>query len=237
MGFQMGIEKLINSGIEVKTGVLEQKCLAINKRFFTFHQKKRPYIILKWAKSQDGYMDKDRLDNEKGVNWITQSETKSLTHKWRAQEDAILVGKNTIINDNPSLTTRNYSGENPLRIVIDLNNQINKKAKIFNDNIETVIINSKIDNKLKHIEYVKLNEEDLLSNLMQFLYKRNIQSIIIEGGKKTIASFIKAKLWDEAKVLTGNVFFKNGLTAPIIANAPEDSFYFSTDRIDIYKNI
>lgn len=230
-----GIEKLIASGIEVEIGILEKKCLALNKRFFTFHEKKRPYIILKWAKSQDGFMDRKRQNKKVGINWITQPETKCLTHKWRAQEDAILVGKNTIINDNPSLTTRSYDGENPLRVVLDLNKELNKTTQLFNDNIKTIIVNSKTAEKLDHIEYVKFNKKELLRNLMQFLYKRNIQSIIIEGGKKTIESFLKEDLWDEAKVLTGETFFEDGLAAPTLKKTPEHTFYFSTDRIDIFK--
>lgn len=213
-----GIERLKQNGISVTLGVLEKESHKINKRFFTFHNKKRPYIILKWAQTQDGYIDKIRSDDEVGINWISQPETKTLTHKWRSEEDAILVGKNTILNDNPSLTTRSYTGSNPTRVVLGDRSGFESNSNIFNNDATT--------------HFYSNNLEIILDDLQ----KKNIQSIIIEGGKTVIESFISKNLWDEARVITGNSNFKEGLTAPILKKTPEETYKYGIDLISIYIN-
>ena len=231
-----GIEKLKKAGINVFSGILEKKCLELNNRFFTYHQKKRPYIILKWAQTLDGYIDKIRTsDTKKGINWITSEITQSLTHKWRAEEDAILVGRSTIENDNPSLTTRAYNGKDPIRFIIDTDLKLSSNYKVFEDGNCSFVINSKKELKENNVNYIKCSKEHLLVELMEFLYDQKIQSIIIEGGKKTIESFIQKELWDEARVLTGNTFFENGLQAPKLNRTPLYSFHINKDRIDIFR--
>ena len=126
-----GIDRLKRAGIEVIEGVLENECRWLNKRFFTFHERQRPYIVLKWAQTQDGYIDRIRGEASSGINWVTSETTKSLVHKWRSEEQSILVGRNTIINDNPSLTVREYDGRNPIRIVIDSQLQISGDQNIL----------------------------------------------------------------------------------------------------------
>ena len=231
-----GIEKLIAAGIEVTIGLLEKECLVLNNRFLTYHQKKRPYIILKWAQTLDGYIDKQRDEkNLKGVNWITSEITQSLTHQWRAEEDAILVGRNTIKIDNPSLTVRAYNGNNPKRFIIDPDLKLSKDYKIFKDGNSSFIINTIKSNNESKVEYIKCSKSNLLDELMTILYKSKIQSIIIEGGKSTIDKFIEKDLWDEARVLTGNVFFENGLPAPKLNKSPLHSYHVNNDRIDIFR--
>jgi len=213
-----GIKILQNAGIEVITGVLKKEYEWENRRFFTFHNKKRPYIILKWAKTLDGFIDVIRNNNVPNINWITNETCKTLVHKWRTEEQAILIGTTTAINDNPELTARNYNGNNPLRIVIDKNLLLPKNLKIFTNTANTLMITEKSKytntNNIKHciLNFDNNFEESLLNEL----YKLNIQSIIIEGGLFTLNSFINKNLWDEARVFTGNKKFEKGLKAPEI---------------------
>ncbi len=212
-----GISKLQNAGIEVVTNVLHDECQELNKRFFTFHQKKRPYIILKWAQTLDGFIDKERNDNEPHINWITDEKTRMLVHRWRSEEQAILTGTNTILLDDPQLTVREWQGKNPLRLVIDEKLVIPETAKVFDKASSTLIFNA-IKSELKgNLEFVKIDfTENVFSQILLLLYKRNILSLIVEGGRETLQSFIDAGLWDEARVFSGNCFFFSGTRAPEI---------------------
>jgi diaminohydroxyphosphoribosylaminopyrimidine deaminase/5-amino-6-(5-phosphoribosylamino)uracil reductase len=215
-----GIERIKKAGIEVVVGVLEQESLELNKRFFTFHTKKRPYIILKWAQTKDGFIDKYRKEGDLGINWITQKETKQLVHKWRHEEAAILVGKNTVINDNPTLTCRDYPGRNPIRIIIDPKKEIDlSKFKVSSEDAKTVVLSG-----------------DSLSalNIMDELYQLNIQSVIIEGGAFTINTFLEAQLWDEARVIEGAYLFGNGLVAPKIKASEPKISVLGKDKLYTY---
>ncbi len=229
-----GIEKLIKSGIEVIEGVLEDECKELNKRFFTFHEKKRPYVILKWAQTNDGYLDKLREKGEVGSNWISAPETKALVHKWRSEEQSILVGRNTIINDNPSLTVREYKGENPIRIVIDSQLQISSDVNIYSEEAPTIVFN-RLKNELKeNIEWVKISETST-ANILEELYKRNILSVFVEGGSRTLQYFIIDNVWDEARVIVGDISFGEGIKAPVINKVPYDNYKFGSDMIYYYK--
>lgn len=214
-----GIEKLKSAGVNVILGILEKECLELNKRFFTFHNKKRPYIILKWAQTKDGFIDIIRENWEVGVNWITQPETKLITHKWRTEEDAILVGYNTVIYDNPSLTARAVNGKNPKRIILGNKEDFNPALNIFKSDAETFFINNKS-----------------VSEICDELYKLEIQSVIIEGGRKTLDLFLKSNLWDEARVLVGDIEFHNGIEAPKLNNNPYIENRFRRDTIITYIN-
>lgn len=208
-----GIQRIKNAGIEVTTGVLEQECRELNSRFFTFHEQKRPYVILKWAQTPDGFLDKKRTGDKVGINWITQPETKRLVHQWRAEEAAILIGKQTAINDNPSLTVREATGENPVRVLLDSKLEVPENAAIFSKNATTLVLNMQRSDKQGCVEWIQM-EEITPQTILSVLFQRNLQSVIIEGGKKVLESFITTNLWDEARVLIGTENFGEGLTAP-----------------------
>lgn len=229
-----GIEKLKNAGVQVKEGILQEQCMELNKRFFTFHEKQRPYVILKWAQTLDGFLDRIREDETQKINWISEPETKALVHKWRSEEQSILVGRNTIINDNPSLTVRDYRGINPIRLVIDSQLQISGALNIYSKDAPTIVFNRIKDKKENNIEWVKINETST-KNILEELYKRGIQSVFVEGGSRTLQYFIIDNAWDEARVVVGQKFFKEGYKAPIINRVPIQSIPFGKDMIHYYK--
>jgi diaminohydroxyphosphoribosylaminopyrimidine deaminase/5-amino-6-(5-phosphoribosylamino)uracil reductase len=229
-----GIEKLKNRGIEVKEGILQEQCLELNKRFFTYHEKQRPYVILKWAQTLDGFLDRIRDDETQKINWISEPETKTIVHKWRSEEQSILVGRNTITNDNPSLTVRDYGGVNPVRLVIDSQLQIGGELNIYSKDAPTIVFN-RIKNEIKNnVEWVKIKETST-KNILEELYKRGIQSVFVEGGSRTLQYFIIDNVWDEARVVVGQKYFKDGYKAPIINKVPIKSIPFGKDVIHYYK--
>lgn len=211
-----GIQKLQEAGIEIITGVLEQECIELNKRFFTFHQKKRPYIILKWAQTADGFISKLPLPANKEENWISSEASKTLVHQWRANEASILVGKNTVIADNPELTVRLVDGNNPLRLVIDKNIELPLTSAVFSKKAFTIVYNSKKETSEGNVWYKQLNfENDVISQILEDLWTRNITSVIVEGGAIVLNQFIEQNKWDEAQVFVNpNLFFEKGVTAP-----------------------
>lgn len=210
-----GIRILQNAGITVKSGVLETESQALNKRFIRYYTSQRPYVILKWAQTLDGFIDKKRQSNEPHINWITDENTRILVHKWRTEEQAVMVGGNAATKDNPQLTVRDWIGNNPIRVVIDHTGNLDEKLNIFNEAAETMIftpLNKSYGSKTKAI--VTDFSVDVLPFVFKTLYEHNIQSIIIEGGRKLLTSVIKARLWDEARIFTGNTYFFNGIKAP-----------------------
>ena len=186
-----GIKKLQDAGIEVVTGVLTDQCKELNRRFFTYHEQKRPYVILKWAMTRNGYMDIDRQQQPDGQYWITNPELKTLVHQWRSEEDAILVGYNTMVNDKPQLTTRLFPGKDPQRFVCQRNPESSETAY-----------------------YHALPENP--AEALQQLYELKIQSVIVEGGRKTLQRFIDSQLWDEARILVGSQLWESGVKAPLL---------------------
>jgi diaminohydroxyphosphoribosylaminopyrimidine deaminase/5-amino-6-(5-phosphoribosylamino)uracil reductase len=209
-----GIEKLLAAGVEVIVGVLEDECEWLNRRFFTSIQKHRPYIILKWAQTSDGFFAP--ADGNKF--WITGPESRKLVHQWRGEEDAILVGTNTAAMDNPQLNVRFGNGKSPKRIVIDRKLKLNKSLNIFDQSVETLVFNevkTGIEGKNK---YIALEDFDryVPEYILYQLYLQDIKSVIIEGGAFTINSFIKAGLWDEARIFTGKATLAKGIKAPDI---------------------
>jgi diaminohydroxyphosphoribosylaminopyrimidine deaminase/5-amino-6-(5-phosphoribosylamino)uracil reductase len=229
-----GIDRLKRAGIEVIEGVLENDCRNLNKRFFTFHERQRPYVILKWAQTLDGYIDRVREVEQQGVNWVSSEITQSLVHKWRSEEQSILVGRNTIINDNPSLTVRSYNGRNPTRIVIDSQLQISGDLKIYSDEAPTLVFNRIKNDRQDSVEWIKITETST-SKILEELYKRGITSVFVEGGSRTLQYFIVDNVWDEARVIVGNRRFNEGVKAPIITKIPIDSFSFGEDKVYIYS--
>jgi len=225
-----GIEKLVRAGIKVQEGILERESRLLNKRFFNFHEKGRPYVILKWAQTKDGYLDRIRSNEEKGINWISCEETKALVHKWRSQEHGILVGKHTAMNDNPTLTVREVTGKNPIRILIDSQLQVKENINLYSDDAPTIIFNRLKDEKKDNIEWVKIKETST-KTILEELHKRNITSIMVEGGSRTLQYFIIDNVWDEAYVIVGDVLFHEGVKAPLLNRVPSRSHPFGTDTI------
>lgn len=231
----LGVEKLQNAGIEVIVGVLEEECKFINRRFFTRISKFRPYVILKWAQTTDGYF----APIEAGQKWISNSASKQLVHKWRSEEDAILVGINTAIVDKPKLNTRLWVGKSPKRIVIDKDLNLPKDHILFqDDHTDLIIFNAHKTDWQGHIKYIAIEHFDLylVQNILYQLYLVDVQSIIIEGGVKTLNLFIKAGLWDEARVFVGNTKWDNGILAPSLSNVVSETYQVSTDRLLFYYN-
>ncbi|SHL44900.1 bifunctional diaminohydroxyphosphoribosylaminopyrimidine deaminase/5-amino-6-(5-phosphoribosylamino)uracil reductase RibD [Chryseobacterium polytrichastri] len=220
-----------DAGIEVISGVLENECIELNKRFFTYHEKQRPFIILKWAESGDRFMDKDFKPYS-----ISNSLANQFVHQLRADEHAILVGTQTALNDNPSLTVRNVEGENPVRILIDFDLKVPIDFKIFNNEAKTLVFNSIKEGTENNIHFIKIKKENFLSDLMNALYKEQIQSVIIEGGSFTLQQFIDANLWDEAIVIKNeNLKLENGTKAPEFDLKPNRIERFRDNSIQFYK--
>jgi diaminohydroxyphosphoribosylaminopyrimidine deaminase/5-amino-6-(5-phosphoribosylamino)uracil reductase len=220
-----GIKKLREAGINVIVGILEAECRESNKRFFTFHEKKRPYIILKWAESEDGFIAPSSKNEQKPV-WITNVYSRQLVHKWRSEEAAILVGTQTVIDDNPRLDVRDWSGKNPTRIVLDKNNRIPKESHIFDIRQKTLVISDKT------ICY----SDNIALQIASFLFDNNLQSLIVEGGRQTLQTFIDANLWDEARVFNGKEMFSSGTKAPNITGKIVAKSKIGSDELLIYLN-
>ncbi|KAF2332628.1 bifunctional diaminohydroxyphosphoribosylaminopyrimidine deaminase/5-amino-6-(5-phosphoribosylamino)uracil reductase RibD [Flavobacterium daemonense] len=234
-----GIKKLLENGANVTVGILEKECHELNKRFFTFHQKKHPYIILKWAESQDGFLAPEKLtDQERKPIWITNQYSRQLVHKWRSEEQAILVGTQTVIDDNPKLNTRDWSGNNPVRVVLDQNNRISKDSFIFDDSVKTIVFTKEENNSSTEntfFEKIDFNE-NTISEILNVLYQHQIQSVIIEGGRQTLQSFIDENIWDEARIFIGKTNFEKGVKAPIITKKNTIKTNIQSDELLYIRN-
>ena len=215
-----GIEKLKKAGCEVTLNVLKSECLELNKRFFTFHSKKRPYIVLKWAQSSDGFID----GAENKPVWITNESCRVAVHKQRASEDAILIGTNTAIKDNPSLTLREWAGKQPYRFAIDRHHRIPATHHINDGKVPGGILNLSTKNK------------DNLIEIVTALYNQDIQSVIIEGGAQLLNSFIENNLWDEAHVYIGKLYIEKGMKAPIFNHRTQVREAIGNSELFIYRN-
>ena len=212
-----GVEMLKNAGVDVTVGILENEGKFINRRFFTFHEKKRPYIILKWAETIDGFIDIDRKNPLQKPEWITNDISRTLVHKWRTEEPAIMVGTDTAELDNPKLNVREWKGKNPLRITIDKNLRLSDNLFLFDKTQKTIVFTSKNKTNEKYLEFVKLDfNKNIIPQILEYLHKIEVQSIIVEGGKKLLDSFISQNLWDEARVFIGDKHFYSGVKAPKI---------------------
>ncbi|WP_084399460.1 bifunctional diaminohydroxyphosphoribosylaminopyrimidine deaminase/5-amino-6-(5-phosphoribosylamino)uracil reductase RibD [Pseudotamlana agarivorans] len=220
-----GITKLKDAGCHVTVGVLESLCKSHHKRFFTFHNKQRPYIILKWAESQDGFLSPEKKEVQAPV-WITNPYSRILVHKWRMEEQAILVGTNTVIEDNPSLTVRDWTGQNPIRIAIDKNQKLSKDLAVFNNEAKTLSITK------DQIDFSK----PIASQICDHLFNMEINSVIIEGGAQTLQTFIDENLWDEARVFTGPVHLQKGTKAPRFSGQLIHEENIISDTLKIYNN-
>jgi diaminohydroxyphosphoribosylaminopyrimidine deaminase/5-amino-6-(5-phosphoribosylamino)uracil reductase len=234
-----GIEHLKNAGIEVIIGVLEKECREHHKRFFTVQEKNRPYIILKWAQTRDGFMAPETKNEQKPV-WISNQYSQQLVHKFRAQEHAILVGTNTVLSDNPKLNVRSWTGENPIRIVIDKELKIPKNLFVYDETVKTIFIINKMNSNKKSSEkliFEGINfDKNIANQICAILQKHHIESVIIEGGAKTIQPFIDENLWDEASIFTSEKVFKNGVKAPVFSGKIVSEMDIKNDILKIYNN-
>jgi len=235
-----GIQLLKDAGCNVTVGVLENECQEHHKRFLTFLGKKRPFIVLKWAETKDGFMDVERKETrlaDAKPNWITNSFSRQFVHKIRAEEQAILVGTNTVINDNPTLDVRHWSGNNPVRLILDKSLRIPQDYTVFDDKVKTIVFTEEARVDSENTRYKKIDfSRDLVHAVCEVLYQENIQSVLIEGGKKTLQSFIDANIWDEALVFIGASDFKKGLKSPVIHGTIESELAFGKDVLKKYKN-
>ena len=208
-----GIKYLNKKGVKVKVGVLENECRELHKRFFTYQNKKRPYIILKWAETSDGFISP--LKNNTGRPfWISNKYTRQIVHKWRSQENAILVGSKTYITDNPILDSRNWNNNNPQRFIIAGNNKIQSKR----------------------FDIIRHDKTLSVDNINQILFEKNIQSILVEGGKKTLETFIKSGCWDEARIIKNEKKINNGIRSPILNSKINNVLKVDDDLIQTYFN-
>ena len=231
-----GVHRMQQAGIEVTVGVLDEACKLLNKRFFSFHERHRPYIILKWAQTKDGFIDiaPHLKSTVKGL-WITNDLCRKLVHKWRAEEMAIMVGTHTALTDNPSLTTRDWAGKSPIRISIDKQLVFSKQLHLLDDTVPTIIFTNKKAEDSINTHYISLSEITA-DTMIAELFQQNIQSVIIEGGTKLLQSFIDQNLWDEARVFTGDKQFVEGVKAPLFEAVPARSELLEETRLDWYFN-
>ena len=230
-----GIEALEAAGRNLTTGILREECLHLNRRFFTFHREKRPYVILKWAQTRDGFIDKKRDIAEQGeINWITDEKTRTIVHKWRSEEPAILAGSETVLRDNPRLTVRDWPGRNPVRIIVDRRNRVTHNHNVMDDAAPTLIM-SRQNKKEKNLEWIDLpTSGSLVPKILNLLYQRELQSVIVEGGAFTLNEFIRSGLWDEARVFTGEIDFGEGVNAPELDAEPSQEKNISGASLRIY---
>lgn len=219
-----GVKILLDAGCNVEVGVLEQDCLELHKRFLGFHNDKKPYVVLKWAQTKDAFIDVDRevlkVEDAKPT-WISNSLSRQKVHQLRAQEHAIMVGTNTALKDNPSLTARSFGGMSPVRILLDRNLRVPVHYSLYNGEVETMVFTEKIGES-KCVTYCQIDfDKDVLTQVLDVLYQKKIQSLIVEGGKQLLQSFIDQNLWNEAMIFVGDQSFKKGVKAPVI----EDVFF------------
>lgn len=227
-----GIQKLRNAGLEIAVGILEKECTQLNKRFFTFHQQFRPYIILKWAQSANG-----KIGSVEKRILISNDYSNRVAHRWRSEEAAILVGTRTALHDDPLLTTRLWNGKDPVRIAIDKNLILPQTLKLFNADSKTIIYNLRQASTAENLIYIKLEKENFIDQILQSLFEMNIQSVMIEGGSNTLQSFIDAGLWDEARIITNKeLIIENGIAAPEMKGfLLEKRLEYDTDVINFYS--
>jgi diaminohydroxyphosphoribosylaminopyrimidine deaminase/5-amino-6-(5-phosphoribosylamino)uracil reductase len=234
----MGIMQLRQAGIAVTTGICRDSCIDLNRRFFTYHALKRPYILLKWAQSSDGFIDVIREKSDPArPNWISNELSRKLVHKWRTEEQAIMVGTHTALLDNPRLNVREWPGNNPLRIVLDRTLRLPVTLHLFDNRIVTLIINEIRDDASTLCRYHKIPfTSQLLPSVMNLLHEQGIQSVIVEGGKQLLESFIASGLWDEARIFTGQRPFGSGIKAPDIRYRHKQQTWIENDLLTVLYN-
>ena len=233
-----GIAKLRKAGVQVTTGVAEEECRRLNRRFFTFHEKKRPYITLKWAQSADGYIDILRSEDHRvEPTWITGKPERSLVHKWRTEEESILVGGGTVRADNPRLNVRDWKGNNPLRLLLSSSGNIDKESSLLADGEKTVVFTNSTEHDFPNAIKIRLDHKmPACRQIVQYLYDSGKQSLFIEGGEQVLNHFISNGLWDEARIFSGEKYFEGGVPAPLLNGKLFSKTLFSSSLLEIYLN-
>lgn len=230
-----GFARARAAGMSVDTGECEAEARWLNRRFLTFHEKHRPHVILKWARSADGFIDRHpRAD--RNVQRISSPETDVLVHRWRSEEQAIVVGSRTVINDDPQLTVRHVTGRSPLRVVIDREAAIPALSRIFNAAAPTLLLTSRERRDVDVQQAIIAAGNDPLDRLMAELAQRQVISVLVEGGAGLLAHFLDRGLWDEARVITGEAIFNTGTPSPRIDRSPARTITSGTDRVDFFVN-
>ena len=227
-----GIKKMLDAGIIVETGILENECLELNIRFNNFHIKKRPFILLKYAQTSNHFIAPFQNINKK----ISNEYTDILVHKWRSEEAAIMVGTKTLESDNPQLTVRKWQGKNPIRIVLDKNLLLPKNYNFYDRSSPTIIFNNIKNEKVSNIEFIKIDiDENVINKIISTLFERKILSLMVEGGRNILNQFLEQNLWDEARIITSNKIFTDGLSSPTINGKLISSSTFTGDNISILR--
>lgn len=228
-----GIELLKDAGVGVQTGVLEDLGYRVNARFFTYMKRRRPYIILKWAETADGFIAREDFSSK----WISGRLSRILVHKWRTEEDAVMVGGRTAHYDNPALNARDWTGRNPVRIVIDRGLRLSPALALFDQTQKTLCYNEIRSEEDGNIIFIKLDKSGGLEDLIEDLYRKNIQSVLVEGGATLLNTFLNLGLWDEIRRFRSEeVYFGSGIAAPRCSDAPDESIQVRSDRLDIILN-
>ena len=232
-----GVKIMQEAGIEVVVGVLEKECYELNKRFFIFQNQKRPFILLKWAQTYDGFIDTHRQNNTEQALQISNEITRQLTHKMRSENQAIMVATNTVLLDNPSLTVRFWSGRNPIRIILDRRGRIPFDYQVMNGLVKTIVFTEKETKSRENLLFVSIQFDDkLLQNILKALFELQINAVLVEGGSKLLQSFINAGLWDEAHVEVSNQQIHEGVAAPTLSLAPDELLKIDNHSILNYTN-
>ncbi len=233
----LGVKEMEEAGIDVLTGCLEEEGYSLNRRFFMYQLRKRPYVVLKWAQTIDGFIDLVREPEDPiGTNWITDEVSRTLVHKWRSEEGAIMVGTNTIIADNPRLNIRRWTGDHPVRITIDRNGRLSESAYILDGSQATIVFTGVLAKYSGKTRSIRVDPSYDLGDLLEELYDQKIISVFVEGGAKLHGSFLADGLWDEARVFTGKMAFSQGVRAPELKKTPDETYYFHDTTLDIYRN-
>lgn len=232
-----GIQRLKDAGRNVTVGILAEKCNELNKRFFTFHNQKRPYIILKWAESQDGFIAPKEKEKQEPI-WLSNSYSRQLVHKWRSEEQAILVGTKTVLDDNPRLDVRDWKGQNPIRLVLDRKGKINLNCHIYDGSSKTIIFTEEKKPAIDQCIFENvIFDNRLVFEMMEIVHQHEIQSVIVEGGRQTLQSFIDADLWDEARIFKTKLTLKEGTKSPEIKGKTQSTTAILDDELLIVKNL
>jgi diaminohydroxyphosphoribosylaminopyrimidine deaminase/5-amino-6-(5-phosphoribosylamino)uracil reductase len=233
-----GIAALRNAGVEVVEDVLKEEGAFLNRRFLTFHEKKRPYIVLKWAETEDGFIDINRQAGDPvGTNWITDEVARTLVHKWRSEEAGLLVGTNTIIADNPKLNVRRWSGNSPLRIAFDRDGRVPDSSNILDSSQDTLMFTCVQEKYSGRTNSILIDHEYALEDILKELYDLKILSILVEGGQQILNAFIFEDLWDEARVFKGEMTFSQGVRAPELPVSPSETIPFDGSELNIHYNM
>lgn len=233
----MGAKQMSDAGIQVETGCLEEEGALLNRRFLTYILKRRPYVILKWAQTSDGFMDLEREPGDPvGTNWISGPVCRTLVHKWRAEESAIMVGTGTIVTDNPRLNLRRWTGDNPVRVTIDRSGRIPASAHILNGNQDTIVFTTHSGTYSGKTRSIHIDPSYGIADLLDELHEQKIISVMVEGGARLLHAFLNEGLWDEGRVLTGPMTFSQGVKAPFMSSDPREVVNISGTKLEVFTN-